>query len=188
MNYKTFDQSAYDDNDGPAKAILFAFLNAYGNHVEIAEEDYGLDLRGLTEEEPDHECYISKQWLDGKNYPWKEVLVLDRKSHYTLNQKPCFYWQISADGRSAWCIPGEAIKNAPIIYRDNKKVKEEPFRLIPMDKCIRYSLFRSPNGVWSSDPPTMTDEEVLVKQLKEREDFIYFMSMKKERTDGQGSI
>jgi hypothetical protein len=131
---KKFDQSLHDENDGPAKDAVMAYIKRawkldpreggrYGVDIDVYER--GALIAHVEVEKRSH-------WVG--DFPFSTVNIPVRKRKFFLLDLPTLLFSVKADLTQALYTKGDIILDSQVINNPNKYMDKEQFFSVP----IRY--------------------------------------------------
>ena len=131
---KKFDQSLHDENDGPAKDAVMAYIKRAwqldpregGTYdVDINVYEHGALIAHVEVEKRSH-------WVG--DFPFATVNIPIRKRKFFLLDLPTLLFSVKADLTQALYTKGDIILDSQVINNPNKYMDKEQFFSVP----IRY--------------------------------------------------
>lgn len=132
---KRFDPALYEENDRIAKEFVKNILK--GSEYQAIEnpKKRGVDL--LIYKDSQHvaniECEIKRVWKT-QDFPYESVQIPERKSKYTVLEKPTVFVMLNNDQSHYLAVPQQTLTASPVKEVPNKYVyKGEMFYQVPKE-------------------------------------------------------
>ena len=132
---KPFDRQLHEENDGPAKDAVMAYIrkNWGMNVVEGGQYDVDLIIIDKGREVGYGEVECRHNWV--RDFPYQTVNVPYRKLKFFTFDLPTILFSVRSDLKQAlWCR-GDVIIDSPVVENKNKYVAAgEAFFSVPLRK------------------------------------------------------
>ena len=131
---KKFDQSLHDENDGPAKDAVMAYIKRAWqlDAKEGGKYDVDIDVYERGALIAHVEVEKRSHWV--KDFPFSTVNIPIRKRKFFLLDLPTLLFSVKADLTQALYTKGDIILDSQVINNPNKYLRDEQFFSVP----IRY--------------------------------------------------
>ena len=134
---KKFDKKLYSNND-PAKLMAISYFERRNRTAIVNPDDYGIDL--IVDGKFYCEVEVKHNWK-GSKFPFNTVQIPERKSKFTVLDKPVMFMIINSEHTHALLMKGTDVSESPLKEVKNKFVSDgEMFYQVPIDKTIKVLL------------------------------------------------
>ena len=131
---KKFDQSLHDENDGPAKDAVMAYIKRAWKLDPREGGTYDVDINVYERGALIAHVEVEKRshWVG--DFPFATVNIPIRKRKFFLLDLPTLLFSVKADLTQALYTRGDIILDSQVINNPNKYMDKEQFFSVP----IRY--------------------------------------------------
>ena len=131
---KKFDQSLHDENDGPAKDAVMAYIKRAWKLDPREGGRYDVDIDVYERNTLIAHVEVEKRshWVG--DFPFHTVNIPIRKRKFFLLDLPTLLFSVKADLTQALYTKGDIILDSQVINNPNKYMDKEQFFSVP----IRY--------------------------------------------------
>lgn len=131
---KKFDQSLHDENDGPAKDAVMAYIKRAWQLDPREGGKYDVDIDVYERGALIAHVEVEKRSHWVKDFPFHTVNIPIRKRKFFLLDLPTLLFSVKADLTQALYTKGDIILDSQVINNPNKYLRDEQFFSVP----IRY--------------------------------------------------
>ena len=129
---KPFSPELHDENDGPAKDAVMAYIKRAWKLDPREGGKYDVDIAVYERGALIAHVEVEKRLHWVKDFPFYTVNIPIRKRKFFLLDLPTLLFSVKADLTQALYTRGDIILNSPIVDNPNRYLKEEKFYSVPL--------------------------------------------------------